>query len=40
MGKSSTFMYDGLMSANSVHITHFSEAFHYETLLVNTNGEI
>jgi hypothetical protein len=33
-------MYNGLMPAKSFHITPFSEAFDYETLLVNTNGEL
>jgi len=40
MGTSSTVMYEGLMSASSVHVNPFSEAFDYETLLVNKNGEL
>jgi len=33
-------MYDRHMSASSPHITPFSEAVDYETLHVNTNGEL
>ena len=33
-------MYDGPVSANSLHITPFSEASDYETLLVNTKRRV